>query len=52
MCLGKKEREREKERKKEGKKERKREGGGEKMKIFSSVTRWLNYVSIIDHLKQ
>ena len=45
-----KEREREKERKKERKK--KREGGGEKMKIFSSVTRWLNYVSIIDHLKQ
>ena len=42
----KRERERERERKK------KREGGGEKMKIFSSVTRWLNYVSIIDHLKQ
>ena len=44
------ERKRERERKKERKK--KREGGGEKMKIFSSVTRWLNYVSIIDHLKQ
>ena len=44
------ERKRERERKKERK--TKREGGGEKMKIFSSVTRWLNYVSIIDHLKQ